>query len=1387
MNCNLEFKIKKELSSKGIIDNFETNLLDNTNIKSSNKILDLKQFEEYNNYLARIADEFYNVGEGKAYPFKINKKESDNGFEYTYTENSEIIEAIESSIDAFNNYIDTNYNSILDLEFSKQETLNFEISSINKTKTPAEVIFNEQLDNMSSSEVFTKLNNLIDKNEVSEILLEKLDLISKDIKPKFKFENILDNALMAYDAQTNTILVNRSEINEASSQEIIHNLLHEFTHAATVKSLNNPITVNEKMFSSLMEDLFNEYKNTELNNDYAFTSIEEFVAELYSNQEFFENIEKQEKSLLDKFVDYIRGLFGLKPKNNKIIKSILKVAEENSSNPTEISKVFYLKKEQKNDQYQEFKNETVQSLQDNLKKQIKTTFHNINANFRRVKKISDSISDGGKKQTNFTKYVDSLEKFKNNLEKYIESNNLEGALTFSNRVLGAMDYIEQKINNTDKTYDELKNLYQVYNNYLKSYSTIEGLKETIDQFRNHKDNGLISEKDFEELSNSINSAESRYKTIKSRMKGIKNDILRYDLNDIKYFPELEKKHISRLRREHNQNNVKEDFNKWSSKILLGRDKDLLNKDLKEEVNKFLNNPLFDVLGTDVFLTSAINVSNKLVNIVHQKLNELDNERLDIEKEKDAEYFKLFQKLVAEKGTNNINKLYENLIKVSSDGNAYLDNGYSKEFYDKYGKYQNLIAQRFDLIKNNEIEESEKYKTKITKIKSELFESNNTIKKKFKIKNNLSKVEQEVLDVFIQDLKNGHKGLYGYHDSLINYHGNKSVSKENKDLVFELPKATMSMLERIWSGRLKGVGKEQFTDLSQVKADDVGFISERVDGEGNTLNEPRLHYRGYINKNEQSLDLFTLMRLEFKNTNAYQIRRVNEPILGMLLDLSKDKEYYEKKGTFRVRNALHDTEKTILGEKANTPKMVNNIVESRFYDILNKPGQKIASWDANKLVNNLNGLNSLFSLTFNAAQGVANIVNTNTQLFFESFLKGHFIKSKSIMKAQMLYTKDLPNILKDNINPVERSFVNKLHEMFNTKGLLNYSESNFLASDLIKKGFSRAALASFQSSGEHWIQSVILMSVLDGQKAMNINHDYIDKKGKVVSKEKAASVLDMFELDSNGVLQANEHLVYNEHSTLTKWKEGGQEQMLALVEKKLFDTVGNYTKTKQKEAYRGWVGKLFGMYRKYLPEAMVSRFRSIDTVHKDYKDLRADELKFSYGLKEYEEGTYTTLLRYSLGNLKQMYKYFKGIPTDPDSTNSWNQLSEYQKHNLKRAVVEQVTVWALLPLIAAFFAADDDEDKMFYAYQTRRLQSEIHQFTSLPEFYKIAKSPIPAAGIVQKGYDILKQSFNPTETYESGIRSGKNKLDYKVKSSIPGIREWERNYQDLFTYQNRNTF
>jgi hypothetical protein len=535
----------------------------------------------------------------------------------------------------------------------------------------------------------------------------------------------------------------------------------------------------------------------------------------------------------------------------------------------------------------------------------------------------------------------------------------------------------------------------------------------------------------------------------------------------------------------------------------------------------------------------------------------------------------------------------------------------------------------------------------------------------------------------------------------------------------------------------------------------------------------------------SLDLFTSYRLEAKNLSRYKVKSQLELEFSSFIDVAAYKPIYLRSGSQRHQNPkTGEFEYTNNSLDSNMYKALNNMYEQQFYDVLNKNGAKLGKLDANKLASNINGIAAFLSLTFNLGQGVANIANTKTQIFLESFIKGDLITSKGIKNAEKFYSKHLKETMADVTRPINKSLVNQINEYFDLEGNLMGEKADFLSTTLVRKGLTKESMQVFQTSGEHWIQSVIILSVLDGIKVRDKNQNYIDKKGNIVATEKeAASLLDMFGQDENKKLTISDKFTYTKYNKLTEFSKGGNTKIKMALDNKLFDIVGNYKQNMRPEVYRHWYGKLFGMFRKYFYDSFNRRFAGMGTVHKDKGDLRENERKYNNALQEYEEGIYTSLVRFIITAIRHRelgLQLLKG---------HWKYLSDHEKANITQAAGEFALTMAILPMLAYVLAAgfDDDDNPVvgFMLYEIRRLETELSQFYSVPELFKILKSPIPASRLFRDISSTLGTLLDPFQAFnEEGEVDVENaeKAWKNILKRIPLLKEFLKDYHKLYNLQ-----
>ena len=1418
MSCKVKTLSLETLRERGVVSD-------------TREILNISEFNKVNQELTDFAFQRYGVGNGKTMLFDTRSAQVRYPFGggsttiTRYDANNKLFDILQDAVDTYKKdftfpiFDNNKLDELLDDTLGEKLVVTPRERPLKTSEGDGNIsrfiLFNgETKSTYSATEILgniiSNFNGFSNKSE-EFIKLARTLIVSSGAKIQIVESDELqkDTAFMEYSASKNIIYVSLENIDLVSSERAIKGMLHELVHSVTVSAYRNPITLEQRMFKEFIDNAFNSYKNSSKNKDlYGFEKPEEFISEVMTNELFQNELRDIDgNNIWKQFVDFIRTLFGINSSYNQVVNAILNIIpSEQSIDEQDVTEDFLFteKETEKEDIYTNLK-----TIEDKVDYAVARIQESLTLNLQKYKHLSQIQKNQNKKE-NIEKHIATLQTLQNDIAQYNGVKKIQGIVLFTKSMMSNLEYIQNSLNRVDvEDEDSIMHSVSIYKNYLDTYTVVNDMQSVVNNLENDKTQDLLSAVDLEKLRKNIMYSKGQFEYLNGKIFTLMKQGMKFKLNDIKYFPQVEKKHRERLRKEFKASKIPGDENTWVMDKMLGRDSDLIQEDLTDFIDNLLENPFTDIGNSNVLWNSSVNVGSSFVQIMNQMLIGLDNERIATERLKDKEFEKMFNELKAEKGSSNINTLYKNILEFDKNGKPLLKGKYKADFYTEvHLKIKALRAKqreetnkkRLDIAELAKVHgrQSAEYQTGLkeltTMIKSGIKEIKSIeeanldyVDGKFsKIKDKwlsdrstLSPTERKVLDFFDDIVTTSHKQTYGQSSLITFSYGTRYL---------ELPKITKSDTERLFTGNAQGIVKDRIDNFTKTRPDDIGYTVRKTGLDNEQLYSLKVHYRnqtGEFDNNQQSLDLMTIMRLEYKNGNMYNIRKKVEMDLNFLLDIAKSKDYYEKSGTTKVTNWRNKKLNTISGKETNTVKMMTNILENRFYDIMNHSNTKIGKVDLNKAVGFINKFSAFFTLTFNIASGTANVVNANAQLFLESFLSGQHIKANNIRKANANYARDMGNNIQDIRNPINLSYTNQLNELFNIRGIFNLTNSNFIQDNYLKAGLDSNSLQVFQETGEHWMQSVIAQAVLYGVKVMNGQGKFIDVNGKVVNTEdQAASIIDMTIKDPvTGILATSDKVVYTTHSRLTKYNEGGKEKLDLLIRKKLYDSIGNYTETDQPEIMRHWQGKLVMLYRKYLVPMGVARLKGIEYSIKRSEDLDEDERSFSYALQEYEEGTYTSLIRFIATGIKDKKLSLMAA--------NWANLSEYEKHNIKRSVVEAVTIFAVLPLmemlVMGLAGNGDDDDQLVYfaAYQLRRLETELSQYMSISESYKILRSPIPSARLLETAATVVLGAFRPSsyfEVYDRGQFKGENKWKIKVQKQIPIVKEVLRDYEALHNYQ-----
>ena len=443
--------------------------------------------------------------------------------------------------------------------------------------------------------------------------------------------------------------------------------------------------------------------------------------------------------------------------------------------------------------------------------------------------------------------------------------------------------------------------------------------------------------------------------------------------------------------------------------------------------------------------------------------------------------------------------------------------------------------------------------------------------------------------------------------------------------------------------------------------------------------------------------------------------------------------------------------TISGRDSNAYKALQHTIETRLYNM-----QSLSSPMASKLTRKLIGYVSKVFLSFNFLGATKNALMGNLNNLIAAS-GDTYINSKNMAKAYKMYTeRGMFEVIKDIGKPTPESLTGRLMERFNVSA--NYEaggKRNYLDRTLMKRVGNLQWLESIYSGPEHMISAVIMEAHLDATKV-------IGKDGKKHSMRDAYEIKDGFLVVKEGY-QVSEDLEFTIGQRIENMKRQVQ---------------GNYDSRNKSLMQRYWAGQLVNLMRKWVVTGYVRRYRGLGNVLNGAPFMGGEVIpknsKYGYinpATGEYEEGMYTTTLRYLFNLYGDVQKYkFDLISNVADN---WNKLDAADKNSIIKTSFELGMVALLLGAssVLRLAALDEDDDdareRLFFAlYQLKGMQSELQFFANPVEATNLLKSPSIVIPWLEKVGSTIRWSIDPFAEYETGNHVGENKFLYNLQSASP---------------------
>lgn len=455
------------------------------------------------------------------------------------------------------------------------------------------------------------------------------------------------------------------------------------------------------------------------------------------------------------------------------------------------------------------------------------------------------------------------------------------------------------------------------------------------------------------------------------------------------------------------------------------------------------------------------------------------------------------------------------------------------------------------------------------------------------------------------------------------------------------------------------------------------------------------------------------------------------------------------GRNRAGGRTATSEGRVDPKKSKFGALLNDFFEAKIYEKYLVDNGEIGGVDVNKAAGILLKLGSAIQLGFN---GLAHLANLGTGIAMQNIeaAAGQYFNARELAAADKEFFASLGKYMGDIGQRVIFSKLALFNEMFNIKQDFRKNQKNrdFLNKTILGRIFGPRIQFLGQDAGDFWLynRTAISMAKRLELKDKDGNTFYlVDSKTK-----KRISLWDALEEqpinkehpEYGNKLVIKEGVTKEDGSAFTRADIGAFERRVGSLNRHLF---GVYNDEDSPAIRRMLWGRFVMQYRDWIPSQFRYRF-GVMTVNQDSGE------RF--------EGYYRTTAKFVWGLRNELKNGEKNL------TQIWNELDDFQKANIKRAIAEVSQLACVNFICWALSTKAKDKDRAWVEKALRafmvRERTELGALTiglQMPrEMVNIIKSPVAASSVIQDIVD-LGTILNPVE-WTDEIQSG----DYKGHSS-----------------------
>lgn len=478
--------------------------------------------------------------------------------------------------------------------------------------------------------------------------------------------------------------------------------------------------------------------------------------------------------------------------------------------------------------------------------------------------------------------------------------------------------------------------------------------------------------------------------------------------------------------------------------------------------------------------------------------------------------------------------------------------------------------------------------------------------------------------------------------------------------------------------------------------------------------PAPYVRMLKNPDELSTDpIGCLVAYSYATANYQAMREIANPLEVGFDAMLEGRIQYEEKNGRRVREDFRrSAKKRAVVKQSRFFEKLRSFLDSQLYMRYIEDGDDTfkvfgKEFRKSKTVNAFLHMSAVAQLGFNWLVDIANLANGLLQTNIEAAAR-RFFRGSTLRQADIEYTKALADFIPDLSNPIKQSKLALVGEKLNIMQNFDVKVYNNRRNNLMSKLFNTSVAFLGTSCGNHWLYNRVAIAMMletevelpDGSKTnlWEAFETVTNEHGGKTVRIKPGAKVDGQEITDTFLSDFGRQIAKVNHSLL-----------------------GIYNRDDMVMAQKLSMTKLLIAFRKHVVVMMDKRYRKRHRV-----------AEFAGTDQEWQEGYMRTLWHFLQGLKEAEYK----IPA------AWDNLTEYEKQNVRMAITD-IVQWAALMLLMSLIGFDDDNEE---GEEEGHLK-KICKFLLAREAHEMG-SMLPTLYMPKEGINMMNQPFMGTSQIES---------------------------------------